>query len=179
LQFLDKDDYKRYLSALEERKEYLVTDSDYMSVFHEQHLGQNKSDKTKEAECVHFVTIEEANNTLCVRYKQRVLCYLLSHIDAIASPDAQLVLLRAIKNVSDPVKAQLLHPTIRKLVQPTTRKETLNDIYGVHLKEFTALVLSSFDQSIANDLNETRDDLWPTFLLCIDHCFKSGMLIVL
>ena len=124
-------------------------------------------------------SIEVANNTSCVRYKQRVLCYLLSHIDALASPDAQLVLLRAIENVSDPVKAQLLLPTIKKLVQPTTRTEILNDIYGDHLKEFTALVFSSFDNSIANDLNETNDDLWPTFLLCIDHCFKSGVLIVL
>jgi U3 small nucleolar RNA-associated protein 10 len=124
-------------------------------------------------------SIEEVNNTSCVRYKQRVLCYFLSHVDAIASPGAQLVLLRSIKNVSDPVKAQLLHPTINKLVQPTTRRETLNDIYGIHLKEFTALVFSSFDQSIANDLNETHDDLWPTFLLCIDYVFKSGMLIVL
>jgi U3 small nucleolar RNA-associated protein 10 len=52
LQFLDKDDYKKYLMALLEHKEYLVSDSNYIAEFHQHHLGRNKSDKKKESEYV-------------------------------------------------------------------------------------------------------------------------------
>jgi len=52
LQFLDRDDYKRYVGALVEHKEHLAADSDYLTVFHREHLGKAKSDKKKDGEYV-------------------------------------------------------------------------------------------------------------------------------
>jgi len=53
LQYLDRDDYRKYVMTLAEHKEYLTSDSNYIIMFHKQHLGQSKSDKKKEAEYVY------------------------------------------------------------------------------------------------------------------------------
>ena len=108
------------------------------------------------------------------RYKIRVLCYLLSHVDATSSPDAQLAILRSIRDVSDQVKAQILLPVMQMLVQDSPSKEKLAARYGSRLEEFTSLLLSSFDQSISDSLNEPDCNLWPIFILSLEHCFRSG-----
>jgi U3 small nucleolar RNA-associated protein 10 len=52
LQYLDRNDYRKYLRALTGHRDHLVADPSYIKVFHQQHLGRDKSDKKKEAEYV-------------------------------------------------------------------------------------------------------------------------------
>lgn len=40
----------------------------------------------------------------------------------------------------------------------------LAEVYGPHLEEFASLILSSFDASVASDLNGSQSALWDTFV---------------
>lgn len=50
LQYLDRDDFKRYLEALGEHQDHLAPDVEHVKLFHEQHLSPNKTDKKRNAE---------------------------------------------------------------------------------------------------------------------------------
>lgn len=108
---------------------------------------------------------------LIFRYKNRVLCYLLSHINAHSLSTAQLALLKSISAGSDVAKAQLLAPTIRSLVSGQ-----LDDYFNaVDLEEFARLLAATFDESVASELNNAQSVLWDVFCLTLRYCFRSGM----
>lgn len=50
LQYLDRDDFKKYLDALVEHRDHLVHDVDYIKTLHQLHLGTRKGDKRRESE---------------------------------------------------------------------------------------------------------------------------------
>lgn len=50
LQYLDRNDLKRYLSALVGHRDHLMNDPSYLMILHEHHLGRVKGEKKKEAE---------------------------------------------------------------------------------------------------------------------------------
>jgi U3 small nucleolar RNA-associated protein 10 len=52
LQYLDRDDFKRYIDALGEQTDHLAHDVEHVKLFHQQHLGPDKTDKKRDAECV-------------------------------------------------------------------------------------------------------------------------------
>lgn len=54
LQFLDRDDLKKYLEALVEHQDHLINDSSYLQVLHQEHLGKRGTDKKKEIEYAPF-----------------------------------------------------------------------------------------------------------------------------
>jgi U3 small nucleolar RNA-associated protein 10 len=101
---------------------------------------------------------------------------LLSHVNAISSPDVKIDILNIVGRVSDPVKAQFLLPMIQDLVQDLPPKEQAARKYGARLEEVTALALSSFDNSISDDLNKPDGTLWPVFISSLEHCFQPSMI---
>ncbi|KAG6909155.1 hypothetical protein DXG01_001782 [Tephrocybe rancida] len=139
IQYLDRDDLKTYLSALVEHRDHLSHDVEYIKVFHQQHLGKNKSDKKKSLE-----------------YKRRILCFIISHVNALAFPTAQIALLKSIGAISDSAKAEILSPTIKSLVASKKRNVVLQDL--------SDLVMSFFDASVAKDLNDEQGALWDVYV---------------
>ncbi|GLB44223.1 putative U3 small nucleolar RNA-associated protein 10 [Lyophyllum shimeji] len=150
LQYLDRDDLKKYVDALAEHQDHLVHDVDYINVFHQRHLGRSKGDKKRDSE-----------------YKHRVLCFITSHINAIALPAAQVALLKSVDAISDSAKAQILLPTIKTLVS-SMKADSTND-----MQSLVELAISCFDASVVKDLNE-EGELWGVFISLIRASFTSA-----
>ncbi|KAF8626030.1 hypothetical protein AX15_005120 [Amanita polypyramis BW_CC] len=148
LQYLDQNDFKKYLTGLNEEVDHLMHDNSFVRLFHERHLKRTKSDKRKEYE-----------------YKRRVLCYLLSHIQALSLPTAQVALLRIIENISDKAKAQILSPVIKELISKELPSQ------GSIQESLTGLCISSFDSSAAGELNEAQGTLWSLYVSMIRRVF--------
>ena len=108
------------------------------------------------------------------RYKHRVLCFLLSHVDAFVLPQAQIALLSALELVPSAEKATILRPTIRSLVHKVPTY--LANVYGDALEKFTALVASSFDASAADALSQADNELWMDYVQTVQYVF-SGMIL--
>jgi len=104
-----------------------------------------------------------------------VLCYILSHVNAIGVPYAKLALLRIVEGVSDLSKAQVLLPMIQELVKEGSDMTELEARFGPLAEQFLALAMSSFDVSTSGDLNESSSSLWPVFIQSLRHCFLHGM----
>ena len=49
LQFLDWDDFQRYILILVDQSGYLTNDIDYLPAFHQRHLTKHKSDSKKDS----------------------------------------------------------------------------------------------------------------------------------
>lgn len=105
---------------------------------------------------------------ISTRYKRRILCYLLSHVQALSLPAAEVVLLKLVENVSDKAKAQILTPVITDLVTADV------PVQGSIQEDLTSLCISSFDSSVTNDLNEARAPLWDLYISTIRRFFISG-----
>lgn len=52
LQYLDQEDFKRYLDALREQADHLALDVEHVKLFHQQHLGPDNADKKRDGEYV-------------------------------------------------------------------------------------------------------------------------------
>jgi U3 small nucleolar RNA-associated protein 10 len=105
---------------------------------------------------------------ISTRYKRRVLCYLLSHVQALSLPTAEVVLLKLVENVSDKAKAQILTPVITDLVAADV------PLQGSIQEDLTSLCISSFDSSTTNDLNQDHASLWDLYISTIRRFFLSG-----
>lgn len=147
LQYLDQSDLQRYLDALLAHKDHFENDGSYLPVFHSHHLTKASGDKKKDSE-----------------YKKRVLCYLLSHINALSSADMQTILLKTVGSVTDKAKLQLLLPTIQKLLLPNQQQH----------EELILELLRSFDGSAAKALNDNGKPFWNVYLDLLRHSLRSG-----
>ncbi|KAI0920552.1 hypothetical protein AcV5_010550 [Taiwanofungus camphoratus] len=153
LQYLDWLDFRKYTDALSSARDHLVHDANYLHKFHQQHLTINKSDSKKQA-----------------RYKQRVICYLISHVNACQLPGAKLTLLKSIEMVSNENKAQELIPTLQ-LVSETMPLRCQTTLPSAFYQALSALAVSSFDTSAATYLNDPSKPLWPVFEATLSFCF--------
>ena len=101
------------------------------------------------------------------RYKQRVLCFLLSHVNGCHLVNAKVQLLEAIQGVSSSAKAQTLEPTIQSV---------LNGEFAAwdgH-QQLAALVASTFDESVATDLNDPDKNAWAVYEKLLTTSIKQG-----
>jgi hypothetical protein len=99
-----------------------------------------------------------------------VVCYLLSHVNAICLPTAQVALLKSIEDVSNKAKALVLLPTFNALVQENSPHEVANQV----LEEFACLVVASLDKTVSSDLNDQDGPLWDVFISTIRYYFTPG-----
>jgi U3 small nucleolar RNA-associated protein 10 len=100
-----------------------------------------------------------------------VLCYILSHINALGIPSAQIALLKAVEAISDSAKAQILFPTIQRLLSTPAAIAKGSDPQRAELSD---LVVSCLDISVTNDLNDEKHMLWDLFVAVLRATLKSG-----
>ena len=107
-----------------------------------------------------------------VSYKYRVVCYLLSHINACSSEFAQTKLLNSIAAIPNKAKSQILLPTIQTLTEKAASIQPA-DIFATSSERLTIQLLSSFDVAAAGHLND-NPSAWNLFLLVIRTYLRSG-----
>lgn len=88
-------------------------------------------------------------------------------------PTAQIGLLKSIEDVSNKAKALVLLPTFDSLIEDRSSSGVANH-YDQCLEEFASLVVSSFDASVSNDLNDQNEPLWNVFISTLRYYFTSG-----
>ncbi|KAF9553866.1 hypothetical protein CPC08DRAFT_672807 [Agrocybe pediades] len=155
LQYLDQEDLKRYLSTLVEHRDHFANDASYLKVLHEQHLSRSKTDKKRDAD-----------------YKNRVVCYLLSHINATSSETIQISLLKSIATITNKAKVQILAPTIELLVA-RAESEDVPVSNAPSSEELTTRVLSCYDTASSQYVNESTS-AWDLFVRVVRAYFRSG-----
>ncbi|KAI0670242.1 hypothetical protein C8Q78DRAFT_1138718 [Trametes maxima] len=143
LQYVDWADFQKYARAIGETRDNLVHDPDYLQTFHKEHLGYSKTDSKKVA-----------------GYKQHVLCYLLSHVNSCTTISVKVSLLKSLDGVSNPVKAQILLPTIEALVG---EHELVNIAAGGVPCDLATYAVSAFDLTSAVDLNDMEKNTWAVY----------------
>ncbi|KAJ4481176.1 hypothetical protein J3R30DRAFT_3464943 [Lentinula aciculospora] len=81
LQYLSPADLAAYVSALYGMREHFVADGYYIGAWHAEHLA----------------SVEDNQNKESTKYRTHILCFLLSHVNALSPlPEAQAVLLRIV-----------------------------------------------------------------------------------
>ncbi|CAA7262090.1 unnamed protein product [Cyclocybe aegerita] len=155
LQYLDQSDLKRYLNDLVGHRDHFANDASYLKVFHEQYLGRAKSEKKKD-----------------VDYKHRVICYILSHVNAMSSESAQVALLKSIATIADKAKSQILLPTIQALVEKASRSPAPT-IFVSTSEELTTRTLSCLDATAAEHLNASTLT-WDIFTQMVQTYLRPG-----
>ena len=85
-----------------------------------------------------------------------------------------MALLRSLAIVSSDVKADALLPTVQDFIQSPAPAHGLVPVLGPHAEEFATLVVSSFDASSADHLNDKSLSLWPVFLQMVHYFTRSG-----
>ncbi|KAI0692328.1 hypothetical protein BC835DRAFT_1416622 [Cytidiella melzeri] len=149
LQYLDWPDFCKYVQALHHSRQHLLNDPNYLHTLHQQLLVVLKTDSKKEA-----------------AYKQRALCFLLSHGTACPLSQIRLVLLRSTRGIASSLKFRVLSPAIDASMESTTLD--LDD-------EATTLLLASADQAAAAGLNDADSTLWEVYVKAVRRVFTSGV----
>lgn len=163
LQYLDQGDLQRYLEALLAHADHFENDGAYLPVFHGHYLVKVAGDKKKDSEYVpHAACSSLPSLTLSPRYKKRVLCYLLSHVNALVSQSMQIALLQSVGSVTDKAKLQLLLPTVQKLLLPNQEQR----------EDLLLELLRSFNESAARELNDTNKPFWKVYTDLLRHYLK-------
>ncbi|KAI0632952.1 hypothetical protein C8Q77DRAFT_1120632 [Trametes polyzona] len=143
LQYLDWADFTKYAQVVGEARASLERDPNYLQAFHQKMLTHSKADHKKTSS-----------------YKQRVLCYLLSHVNSCPLPGVKASLLRSLDNVTNEVKAQVLMPTIESLVSEQGIRDAAN---SKAYQELAAYAASAFDATAAPDLNDPAKDAYAVY----------------
>ncbi|KAI9060150.1 hypothetical protein FKP32DRAFT_1760434 [Trametes sanguinea] len=154
LQYVDWSDFQKYTKAIGETRDNLVHDPDYLQAFHNEHLGFLKTDSKK-----------------ITGYKQRILCYLLSHVNACPLPDVKAALLKSLDGVSSEAKVQVLMPSVDRLLAGKV-EETLpsSQVY----QDLATYAAGAFDVSAAPDLNDHDKNTWTVYEQVLAKALTDG-----
>ncbi|EJD43874.1 hypothetical protein AURDEDRAFT_185221 [Auricularia subglabra TFB-10046 SS5] len=142
VQYLDWPDVVKFVRALAEQKEQLVQDPAYLSIFMQRLLSRGPRDAQRESQ-----------------FKQRVLCYLCSHVVASAGGLTSTALLRALEHVASPDKAVVLYPL---LVELGTASSTVGPVVA-------QLVAAAYDATTGARLVED-DPFWTDYVAALERC---------
>jgi U3 small nucleolar RNA-associated protein 10 len=156
LQYLEWSDFGRFVNALDSRREHCINDGNYIRVFAQESLRKLRTDGKKDA-----------------GYKQRVLCYLLSHIIIWRSTHARVVLLEMLKYVPNRIKLQMLLPLLQAVSTGEQVQRMFNAEDSIDVT-YIQLLIGVYDVTTAPDLNETGSGSWITFVRLIRFAFGSG-----
>ncbi|KAJ8482003.1 hypothetical protein ONZ51_g5640 [Trametes cubensis] len=143
LQYIDWSDFQKYVRAIGEMRNNLEHDPEYLQAFHKEHLGYSKADSKKVS-----------------GYKQRILCYLLSHVNACPIVDVKASLLRSLDGVVNEAKAQVLVPTFEALLG---EDEAFSLASSTMLQDIATYAASAFDATAAHDINDADKATWALY----------------
>ncbi|KAH9837712.1 armadillo-type protein [Rhodofomes roseus] len=153
LQYTEWADFGKYVAALGSVSEHMMHDPAYVREFHKEHLSVAKGDGKKVA-----------------GYKQRIVFYLLSHVNACPMPNVKLAILRSLETTSSGSKCQALQPTLEHLsevVPPSL------EVVDKDTEDIFVLATSSFDASAVAELNESTKTTWSVFEQCLRTCLLN------
>jgi U3 small nucleolar RNA-associated protein 10 len=153
---VDWPDLGRYLAALVAQRDHVTGSSSYLLHFHAEHLTKAKGEGKKESS-----------------YKQRILCYLLSHVQACPLPTLQTALLRSLSHVSSPVKVEMLFDLISDTIKK--EKNVLENSYAEDAESFVKYLIGSFDSSACILLQEPGGKEWMLFCQVLTRLFRPGL----
>ena len=173
LQYLDWPDFQKYMKSLGESRDHLLHDADYVQTFHREHLSQHRGDPKKLAGYVRPLLDCWAENLLSrpylvCRYKQRVLCYLLSHANSCPLLNVKFALLNSLAMVTNEAKAPMLLPTIETLFG-------MQDVSVERFQSLATLTVSAFDESSAAELNVAEKPTWNAYEKLLVISLTDGM----
>jgi len=106
------------------------------------------------------------------RYKERVLCYLLSHAVAWHSIPARIVLLSSLKKVVNRAKLQTILPLVLTAIGGKDPSIIKNETY-------MELLIEPFDKTVAPDLVEPGSNFWSAFIASAKIIFSNGLCLLL
>ncbi|RPD60690.1 hypothetical protein L227DRAFT_501246 [Lentinus tigrinus ALCF2SS1-6] len=152
LQYLDWADLRKYMQAIAENRNNLLHDPDFLQVFHREHVMLHKGESKKTA-----------------GYKERVLCYLLSHVNGCPLHKLKIALLKSLDTISSEAKAQVLLPTIEALVTQDLSEPSRQ----TQVQELAELAVSAFDASSSGDLNSQDKPAWGVYEKILDMTLKN------
>jgi hypothetical protein len=90
---------------------------------------------------------------LCYSRKQRVLCYLLSHVVSWPHLEARVILLHSLEYVKDPARLPILFPLIEAALSTDTASEA-----------YIKAVFAAYDEASVPLLEDTSKPYWSVFL---------------
>jgi U3 small nucleolar RNA-associated protein 10 len=155
IQFIDWPDFGRYLGSIITQRDHFVSSGGYLLDFYAEHLTKAKGEGKKDTS-----------------YKQRVLCYLLSHVQACPLSGLRAAIMRSLSKVSSSVKVELLHDLIGDLFKK--EKSALEGVYGAHAESFVKDVISCFDTSVCSALRDSNGKEWALFSRVVTRSFLPG-----
>jgi U3 small nucleolar RNA-associated protein 10 len=155
IQFIDWTDFGRYLGAIVIERDHFAGSEAYLLDFHARYLSKAKGEGKKEA-----------------NYKQRTLCYLLSHVQACPLSGLRAALMKTLSRVSSSVKVELLHDLLGDIIKK--EKSALEAIYGVQTESFVKDAVSCFDASMCSALRDSNGKEWTLFCRIVTRSFLPG-----
>ena len=141
---------------------HVTHDPTHLREFHNGHLSTVKGDTKKVTRYASSCSrLSKDNADIITRsYKQRILFYLLSHVNACSIASVQISLLQSLQTTINESKSEALAPTLERLsnaVAPTT--ETVDkEIEGLFM-----LATATIDSTAISELNNAQKPAWSTF----------------
>ncbi|KAJ3530702.1 hypothetical protein NM688_g7673 [Phlebia brevispora] len=154
LQYLEWSDLCRYVQALQASRQHLSNDAAYLRILHQQHLAPVALEPKKES-----------------TYKERILCYLLSHAVVCPLPEVKMSLLRSVQEISSKAKSQMLQPVLEALSSDKTASQ-LAELLGPSYEDFASMVVASIDSTVREQLNRKTDNLWSVYQATLRYFFR-------
>ena len=154
LVYLDWSDFSKYVQSLTSSADHFRNDATYLPVFHQQILSPVKADSKKEAGCVTITCFSDSNSNShpSRSFKQRLLGYVLSHVNACHILSVEVSILGSVTGVSSAVKMRALLGALESLPK-TASAPPLQ-------KQYAVLLLSSIDGASVKDLNDEEGGSW-------------------
>jgi U3 small nucleolar RNA-associated protein 10 len=160
LQFLDWGDFQRYMQVLVDQGGYLANDVNYLPAFHQQLLTKRKSDSKKDSGWVQTPSLVDNFVDGILRFKHRVICYLVSHAVACPLPQVRASILMSLKDVPDTSKASMLIPVFKQSFETSK----IVAIPATADEAFFVAIAYAFDKNAAKALNNKEGELWQFFV---------------
>ncbi|GJJ09338.1 hypothetical protein Clacol_003560 [Clathrus columnatus] len=157
LQYLEWSDFGRFMTSLESYHSHCVNDKDYLSIVSQDILQSKRSDSRKDAS-----------------YKEKVLCYLLSHVMTWEDLDARVILLGMLRNISHEVKLQMLVPALRVIVFEN-QLQLFGSTQGSGF-QYWQLLLSAYDLKAVPELSDPSSNIRDLFIKLVTASFKDDSL---
>ncbi|KZT68072.1 hypothetical protein DAEQUDRAFT_348588 [Daedalea quercina L-15889] len=150
LQYTEWADFGKYVAALGAVTEHMRHDPAYLREFHKEHLSMVKGDAKKVAS-----------------YKQHIVFYLSSHVNACPMSNVKLSLLRSLETVTSDSKCQALKPTLEHLSEAAS---PVAEAVDSDAEDLFVLATAAFDASAVAELNDVSKPTWSTFEKCLRNC---------
>lgn len=105
---------------------------------------------------------------------QRVLCYLLSHVNGSLLINLKLCILRSVDEISDLVKAQTLLSALTALTDHKQSEEMARRFGEREFEEFETLVVRSLDVATVGELNGDDSRMWGILVGLVKRYMRPG-----